>query len=99
MLADMSIGVETARLAWMKSAWAADHNLPTATVLASIAKCYAADVANKCATNAVQVYHYYATYLFFLKIKMKAIILYSISLTDLWRCWFQHRVSGRKINA
>ncbi|CAD1477874.1 unnamed protein product, partial [Heterotrigona itama] len=54
MLADMSIGVETSRLAWMKSAWAADHNLPTTTVLASIAKCYAGDVANKCATNAVQ---------------------------------------------
>ncbi|KOX69373.1 putative medium-chain specific acyl-CoA dehydrogenase, mitochondrial [Melipona quadrifasciata] len=56
MLADMSIGVETARLAWMKSAWAADHNLPTTTVLASIAKCYAGDVANKCATNAVQIF-------------------------------------------
>lgn len=78
MLADMWIGVETSRLAWMKSAWAADHNLPTTTVLASIAKCYAGDVANKCATNAVQVYHYYATYLFSLKIKTKAIILHSI---------------------
>ena len=55
MLADMSIGIETARLAWMKSAWAIDKNDPTGTLLASIAKCYAADVANKCATDAVQV--------------------------------------------
>lgn len=57
MLADMAIGVETARLAWMKAAWAADHGLPTATALASIAKCYGGDVANKCATDAVQVYN------------------------------------------
>ncbi|CAK9828999.1 Probable medium-chain specific acyl-CoA dehydrogenase, mitochondrial [Anthophora retusa] len=56
MLADMSIGVETARLAWMKAAWAADRGLPTATPLASIAKCYGGDVANKCATDAVQIF-------------------------------------------
>lgn len=56
MLADMSIGVETARLAWMKAAWAADQGLPTATHLASIAKCYGGDVANKCATDAVQIF-------------------------------------------
>ncbi|CAK9797479.1 Probable medium-chain specific acyl-CoA dehydrogenase, mitochondrial [Anthophora quadrimaculata] len=56
MLADMSIGVETARLAWMKAAWAADRGLPTATPLASIAKCYGGDIANKCATDAVQIF-------------------------------------------
>ncbi|XP_076676014.1 medium-chain acyl-CoA dehydrogenase [Andrena cerasifolii] len=56
MLADMQIGVETARLAWMKSAWATDCNMPTATYLASIAKCYGGDVANKCATDAVQIF-------------------------------------------
>ena len=56
ILADMSIGVETARLAWMKAAWAFDKKLPNSTMLASIAKCYGADVANKCATDAVQVY-------------------------------------------
>ncbi|XP_029055655.1 probable medium-chain specific acyl-CoA dehydrogenase, mitochondrial [Osmia bicornis bicornis] len=56
MLSDMSIAVETARLAWMKSAWAADNNLPSATLLASIAKCYGGDVANKCATDAVQIF-------------------------------------------
>lgn len=56
MLADMAAGVETCRLAWMKSAWAADRQLPTTAFYASIAKCLAADVANKCATDAVQVY-------------------------------------------
>ncbi|XP_076622621.1 medium-chain acyl-CoA dehydrogenase [Colletes latitarsis] len=56
MLADMAIGVETARLAWMKAAWAADQGLPTATALASIAKCYGGDIANKCATDAVQIF-------------------------------------------
>ncbi|EFN79756.1 Probable medium-chain specific acyl-CoA dehydrogenase, mitochondrial, partial [Harpegnathos saltator] len=56
MLADMAIGVETARMATMKAAWATDKNLPNATPLASVAKCYAADVANKCATDAVQIY-------------------------------------------
>ncbi|XP_031846764.1 medium-chain acyl-CoA dehydrogenase [Nomia melanderi] len=56
ILADMMIGVETARLAWMKAAWAADRRLPTATTLASVAKCYGGDVANKCATDAVQIF-------------------------------------------
>lgn len=55
MLADMAVGVETSRTAWMKAAWATDKGLPNSTYLASIAKCYAADVANKCATDAVQV--------------------------------------------
>ena len=55
MLADMAIAVETARLSWMKAAWALDNKQPTGTMLASIAKAYAADVANKCATDAVQV--------------------------------------------
>ncbi|KZC08387.1 putative medium-chain specific acyl-CoA dehydrogenase, mitochondrial [Dufourea novaeangliae] len=56
LLADMAIGVETARLAWMKAAWASDQGLPTTTILASIAKCYGGDIANKCATDAVQVF-------------------------------------------
>ncbi|XP_066592528.1 medium-chain specific acyl-CoA dehydrogenase, mitochondrial isoform X2 [Prorops nasuta] len=56
MLADMEIGVETARLAWNKAAWAVDNQHPKATHYASIAKAYAADVANKCATDAVQVF-------------------------------------------
>lgn len=56
MIADMAIGIETARLSWMQAAWAADNNHPSATKLASIAKCYGADVANKCATDAVQIF-------------------------------------------
>ncbi|XP_035738460.1 probable medium-chain specific acyl-CoA dehydrogenase, mitochondrial [Vespa mandarinia] len=56
MIADMVIGVETARLAWMKAAWALDVCYPNASIYSSIAKCYAADVANKCATDAVQVF-------------------------------------------
>lgn len=57
MLADMQIGVETSRLATQKAAWAADNKKPNATKLASIAKCYAADVANRCASDAVQVFY------------------------------------------
>ena len=56
LLADMSIGVETARLAMQRSAWASDNKDPRSTIFASIAKCYAGDVANKCATDAVQVF-------------------------------------------
>lgn len=55
MLADMAIGVETARLAWMRSAWIVDQGKRNSRA-ASIAKCYAADVANKCATDAVQIF-------------------------------------------
>lgn len=55
MIADMVIGVETARMATLRAAWATDEKLPNSTPLASVAKCYAADVANKCATDAVQV--------------------------------------------
>jgi len=55
MLADMAVGVESARLAWWKSAWEVDQGRRN-TYYASIAKCLAADVANKCATDAVQVF-------------------------------------------
>ncbi|CAH1119573.1 unnamed protein product [Phaedon cochleariae] len=55
ILADMAVGVETSRLAWMKSAWETDHGMRN-TLAASVAKCHAADVANKCATDAVQVF-------------------------------------------
>lgn len=54
MLADMAVGVETARMAWWRSAWEIDQGRKN-TYYASIAKCLAADVANKCATDAVQV--------------------------------------------
>lgn len=55
MLADMAIGIETSRLAYMKAAWQSDNKIPN-TYLASIAKCLAGDVANKAATDAVQVF-------------------------------------------
>lgn len=55
MLADMAIGIETSRLAWMKAAWQVDRGERN-TYWASIAKCLAGDVANKCATDAVQIF-------------------------------------------
>ncbi|KAI4471521.1 medium-chain specific acyl-coa dehydrogenase mitochondrial-related [Holotrichia oblita] len=55
MLADMAIGVEAARTAWMKSAWQTDNGIKN-TLQASIAKCFAADLANKNATDAVQIF-------------------------------------------
>ncbi|XP_067004277.2 medium-chain specific acyl-CoA dehydrogenase, mitochondrial [Anabrus simplex] len=55
MLANMAIGVETARLAWMRAAWEVDQGRRN-TYYASVAKAYAADVANKCATDAVQIF-------------------------------------------
>lgn len=54
MLAEMAIGVETARLAWQKAAWEVDNGRKN-TINASIAKAWAGDVANKSATDAVQV--------------------------------------------
>ncbi|XP_013780393.1 LOW QUALITY PROTEIN: medium-chain specific acyl-CoA dehydrogenase, mitochondrial-like [Limulus polyphemus] len=55
MLAEMAIGVETARLAWMRAAWEIDQGRRN-TYWASIAKALASDVANKCATDAVQIF-------------------------------------------
>ncbi|XP_070582188.1 medium-chain specific acyl-CoA dehydrogenase, mitochondrial-like [Ptychodera flava] len=55
MLADMAIGIETARLATYRSALQTDQG-ERSTYYSSIAKSYASDVANKCATDAVQIY-------------------------------------------
>ena len=55
MLADMAIGVETSRLAYQRAAWEYDQGRRN-TYYASIAKCHAGDVANKAATDAVQVF-------------------------------------------
>ncbi|GFS06067.1 medium-chain specific acyl-CoA dehydrogenase, mitochondrial, partial [Elysia marginata] len=55
MLADMAIGVETARMATQRSAWEIDQGRRN-TFYASIAKAYAADVANKAAADAVQIF-------------------------------------------
>lgn len=54
MLADMAIGIESARLVTQKSAWEVDQGRRN-TYFASIAKALSADVANKCATDCVQV--------------------------------------------
>ena len=50
----MAIGVETSRLAWMRSAWEIDQGRRN-TYYASIAKALASDVANKAASDAIQV--------------------------------------------
>ncbi|XP_022125963.1 probable medium-chain specific acyl-CoA dehydrogenase, mitochondrial isoform X3 [Pieris rapae] len=55
MLADMAIGVESARLAWQKAAWMVDHGQRN-TLMASVAKCHASEIANKAATDAVQIF-------------------------------------------
>jgi len=54
MLADMAIAIETARLLVYKACWLKDQNLPFAKE-AAMAKCYAADVAMKVTTDAVQI--------------------------------------------
>lgn len=55
MLADMAIGIETARLITYRAAWELDQGRRN-TYYASIAKSYASDVANKSATDAVQIF-------------------------------------------
>merc|ERR1712168_1420022 len=55
MLADMAIGIETARLATRRAAWEVDQGRRN-TYYASFAKCLAGDVANKCAADAVQIF-------------------------------------------
>ncbi|KAL3275513.1 hypothetical protein HHI36_020272 [Cryptolaemus montrouzieri] len=55
MLADMAVGVELCRLSWMKGAWEYDQGVRN-TYTAAIAKCFAGDMVNKIATDAVQVF-------------------------------------------
>ncbi|KAJ6216330.1 hypothetical protein RDWZM_007487 [Blomia tropicalis] len=55
LLADMTIGIETARMAYMRAVWEMEQGRAN-TYWASIAKTYAADVANKSATDAVQIF-------------------------------------------
>lgn len=56
ILADMAIGVETGRLSWMRAAWEVDNGSPNRSYHASVAKCYAADMCNRVASDAVQVF-------------------------------------------
>merc|ERR1712023_624790 len=55
LLADMAIGIESARLAYYKAAFEVDKGGRN-SYYASIAKALASDVANKCATDAVQIF-------------------------------------------
>ncbi|XP_037560537.1 probable medium-chain specific acyl-CoA dehydrogenase, mitochondrial isoform X1 [Dermacentor silvarum] len=55
MLAEMAMGVEVSRLAWMRAAFESDQGRRS-SYYASIAKALASDVANKCATDAVQIF-------------------------------------------
>lgn len=55
MLADMAIGVETARLAYQRACLEFDSGRRN-TYYASIAKAYSAEIANKCAADAVQIF-------------------------------------------
>ncbi|XP_047644581.1 medium-chain specific acyl-CoA dehydrogenase, mitochondrial isoform X2 [Phacochoerus africanus] len=55
LLADMAMKVELARLSYQRAAWESDSGRRN-TYYASIAKAFAADVANQLATDAVQVF-------------------------------------------
>lgn len=54
MLAEMAMNVELARLGVYRSAWDFDRGIRN-TYYASIAKAFAADMANKCASDCVQI--------------------------------------------
>ena len=55
LLAEMAMKVELARLAYQRAAWEADAGRRN-TFFASIAKAFAADVANQAASDAVQIF-------------------------------------------
>jgi len=55
MIADMATGIEAARLLTHKSAFMIDRGIKN-TMFASMAKVFAGDHANKCATDAVQIH-------------------------------------------
>ncbi|MGI6421220.1 MAG: acyl-CoA dehydrogenase family protein [Syntrophomonadaceae bacterium] len=54
MLADMAMEIEASRLLWQKAAWLLDEGLMAAE-LSAICKCYAADMAMRVTTDAVQI--------------------------------------------
>jgi len=54
MLADMAMEIEAARLLYQKAAWQLDQGM-IAAHLSAISKCYAADIAMKVTTDAVQI--------------------------------------------
>jgi alkylation response protein AidB-like acyl-CoA dehydrogenase len=54
-LADMRVGVEVSRLAYLRAAWLKDHGRPFKAE-AAVAKLHASEVAMACARDAVQVH-------------------------------------------
>ena len=55
MIADMAMAYETTRLLYSKAAWEVDNDVKR-TITSAVAKCTGADLAVKCATDAVQVF-------------------------------------------
>ena len=55
MLADMATNIEAARMLVWQAAWRKDNGMRN-TMHASMAKVFAADMAHKCATDAVQIH-------------------------------------------
>uniref|UniRef100_A0A672MDC7 Medium-chain specific acyl-CoA dehydrogenase, mitochondrial n=1 Tax=Sinocyclocheilus grahami TaxID=75366 RepID=A0A672MDC7_SINGR len=55
LLAEMAMKVELARMAYQRAAWEVDQGRRN-TYYASIAKAFAGDIANQCATDAVQIF-------------------------------------------
>lgn len=55
MLADMAVGVELSRLSYLRAAWEVDQGRRN-SYEASISKLFASDMANKIATDAVQIF-------------------------------------------
>jgi len=55
MLADMAMNIQAARLLTHQSAWLLDSGQKN-TLVSSYAKCFAADMAMKVTTEAVQIY-------------------------------------------
>jgi len=54
MLAEMAMSVELSMLGVFRAAWDFDRGMRN-TYYASISKAFAADIANKCASDCVQV--------------------------------------------
>jgi len=56
MLADMAIHYELSRASVLRAAWECDHTGRPSAYFASISKAFAADVANKSASDCVQIF-------------------------------------------
>lgn len=103
-----AINVEVVRLACIRAAWESDQGRRN-TYYASIAKAMAADVANKCATDAVQVSRISKRKEIMEMISTSAALVIVIKdwfqhasnrfvFADFWWQWIQHRVPSWKAN-